>query len=57
MSALLGQRALAHPRGLWRHPNFIKLWLGKTISAFGSHISGAAVPLTALLDLRASAAV
>jgi predicted MFS family arabinose efflux permease len=47
---------LAHPRGLWRHPNFIKLWLGKTISAFGSHISGAAVPLTALLVLRASAA-
>jgi predicted MFS family arabinose efflux permease len=56
MPALLRPHALIQPRGLWRYPNFLKLWLGKTISTFGSHISGAAIPLTALLVLHASAA-
>lgn len=41
---------------LWRNPNFVKLWLGKTISTFGSMISGTALPLLALLVLEASPA-
>jgi predicted MFS family arabinose efflux permease len=56
MPASLRRPAFLHPRGLWRQPNFLKLWLGKTISTVGSHVSGAAVPLTALLVLHASAA-
>ncbi len=35
--------------GLWRHPAFMKLWTGQTISAFGSHITGYGIPLTAIL--------
>jgi predicted MFS family arabinose efflux permease len=42
--------------GLWRQPDFVKLWLGKTVSTFGSHISGTAIPLAALLILGAGPA-
>lgn len=41
---------------LWRSADFVKLWTGRTISTFGSHISGTAIPLAALLVLHASAA-
>jgi MFS family permease len=41
-------------RGLWRHPDFLKLWAGQTISRFGSEISQLAIPLTAALVLSAS---
>jgi len=40
--------------GLWRHPSFLKLWAGQTISMFGSQISLLAIPLTAVLVLHAS---
>ncbi len=40
--------------GLWQNPDFIKLWVGQAISAFGSHITWQALPLTALLLLAAS---
>jgi MFS family permease len=40
--------------GLWRHPEFVKLWAGQTISRFGSEISQLAIPLTAALVLNAS---
>src|ERR1700682_2045342 len=40
--------------GLWRHPEFLKLWGGETISMFGSAISQLAIPLTAALVLNAS---
>src|ERR1700687_1140274 len=40
--------------GLWRHPEFVKLWAGETISRFGSEISLLAIPLTAALVLSAS---
>jgi predicted MFS family arabinose efflux permease len=40
--------------GLWREPDFLKLLTGQTISKFGSHISGVALPLTALLVLSAT---
>jgi MFS family permease len=41
-------------RGLWRHPEFVKLWTGQTISRFGSEISQLAIPLAAALVLDAS---
>lgn len=40
-------------RGLWRHPDFLKLWAGTTISLVGSGLG--AVQFTALLFLDASA--
>src|SRR3984893_6748519 len=41
-------------QGLWRHPEYMKLWAGETISRFGSAISQLAIPLTAALVLNAS---
>src|SRR6266581_5807108 len=41
--------------GLWRQPDFVRLWTGHTISRFGSEISQLAIPLTAALVLNASA--
>jgi predicted MFS family arabinose efflux permease len=40
--------------GLWRHPDFLKLWLGQTISEMGSHITREGLPLTAVIALRAT---
>ncbi len=40
--------------GLWRHPDFLKLWVGQTISRFGSQVSELALPLTAVLVLQAT---
>ncbi|HKQ76585.1 MAG TPA: MFS transporter [Blastocatellia bacterium] len=40
--------------GLWRHPDFLKLWIGQTISLFGSQITALALPLTAVLTLQAT---
>ena len=42
--------------GLWRHPDFMKLWTGQTISIFGSLITRFALPLTAILLLKATPA-
>jgi len=41
--------------GLWRHPDFLKLWSAETISQFGSQVSQLAIPLVAILVLDASA--
>jgi MFS family permease len=41
--------------GLWRHPDFLKLWSATTVSQFGTQISQLALPLVALLVLDASA--
>jgi MFS family permease len=41
---------------LWRHPDFRTLWIGATISDFGSAITSLALPLTAVLILQASPA-
>ncbi len=40
--------------GLWRHPDFMKLWVGETVSVFGSQITMLALPLTAVLVLNAT---
>lgn len=42
--------------GLWRHREFGKLWAGQTISLFGSQVTFLALPLTAVLTLKATAA-
>jgi MFS family permease len=42
--------------GLWRHPDFLRLWTGQTISKFGSGITGNALPLAAVLALGAGPA-
>lgn len=40
--------------GLWRQPNYLKLWIGQTVSQMGSNITAFALPLTAILLLNAS---
>ncbi len=39
--------------GLWRHPDFLRLWAGQTISVFGSLVGRTALPFTAILYLHA----
>jgi len=41
--------------GLWRHPDFVRLWAGETISVFGTMVGGLALQFTAVLFLDASA--
>jgi len=47
-----------HPRrwvnGLWRNPDFVKLWSSLTITHFGGQVTFLALPLTAALMLNAS---
>ncbi len=45
-----------HLTGLWRHPDFLKLWGGQTVSLCGTLISRFALSLTAITLLDASAA-
>ncbi|MGH2585406.1 MAG: MFS transporter [Dehalococcoidia bacterium] len=40
--------------GLWRHPDFLKLWTGQTVSIFGSLITWTALQFTAIQVLDAS---
>jgi MFS family permease len=37
--------------GVWRHPDFGKLWLAGAVSMLGSEVSALAIPLTAILTL------
>lgn len=39
---------------LWRHPDFLKLWVGQAVSQIGSQISFLALPLVATLALNAT---
>ena len=39
---------------LFHHPNFRKLWIGDTISQFGTQVSQLAIPLVAIIFLKAS---
>ncbi len=47
-------RHTASSPGLWRHPGFMKLWAGQTVSQFGSMVTRDALPLIGVLVLRAS---
>ncbi|MFL5734651.1 MAG: MFS transporter [Chloroflexia bacterium] len=40
--------------GLWQNPDFMRLWVGQTISVFGSMIGGTAMAFTAILVLKAT---
>ena len=40
--------------GLWRHRDFLLLWTGQSISELGSAVTVLALPLTAVVVLRAS---
>jgi MFS family permease len=40
--------------GLWQHADFMKLWLGQTVSLVGDAITDLALPLTAALTLHAT---
>ena len=48
-------RSLWPRGGLWRHPDFLKLWSSQSISLLGTEISQLAIPLAAILVLDASA--
>jgi MFS family permease len=39
---------------LWRHPDFLKLWSGQTVSELGSAVTTVALPTIAVLQLRAT---
>ena len=41
-------------RGLWREPDFLKLWAGQAVSQVGSWITLVGLPMTAALLLKAS---
>src|SRR4030095_8333623 len=41
-------------KGLWRSPDFVKLWSSLTVTAFGSQITHLALPLTAAVMLHAT---
>ncbi len=41
--------------GLFQHPDFMKLWSAETISQFGTAVSQLAIPLVAIIILKASA--
>jgi MFS family permease len=38
--------------GLWRHADFIRVWIAQTVSVFGSLIGGPALAFTAILILH-----
>jgi MFS family permease len=40
--------------GLWRHPDFLRLWGAQIASAFGSRITRTALPIIAILSLAAT---
>ena len=41
-------------RGLWRSPDFRKLWVSMTVTSFGAQVTNLALPLTAALLLQAT---
>jgi MFS family permease len=44
----------AAPPSLWRHADFMKLWTAETISQLGTQVTLLALPLTAILILKAT---
>ena len=53
-NGLMGFRVRIDPNGLWRHPDFLRLWIGQTVSGLGSQVTLLALPLTAILVLEAT---
>src|SRR5437763_2616377 len=46
---------VASTSSIWLNSDFLRLWAGETISLFGSQVTVLALPLVAVLTLRASA--
>jgi len=42
-------------RSLWRHPDFMKLWSGQTVSELGSVVTRTALPIVAVITLHSNA--
>lgn len=40
--------------GLWRNSDFLKFWLGETLSLLGTQITNLALPLTAIYAFQAT---
>src|SRR5438270_6797956 len=40
---------------LWRHPDFLRLWLGQSASMLGDEVAALAIPTVAILVLGAGA--
>src|SRR5215467_9315974 len=53
-SSSMSRRLRFRLRGLWRKPDFLKLWAGQTVSKAGSLVTEFALPLTAIVLLHAS---
>jgi MFS family permease len=53
-NGLMGLRVRIALSGLWRQPDFLKLWIGQTVSSLGSQVTLLALPLTAILVLEAT---
>lgn len=47
-------RRAGKPTGLWGNGDFLKLWLGETVSQVGTQVTILALPLTAIILLRAT---
>ena len=56
MDSITNTQNQARTATLWRHPDFLKLWAGQTISEVGSRITRTALPLAAVLVLGATPA-
>ncbi len=56
MDCITNVPAKSRSKSLWRHPDFLKLWTGQTISELGSRITREGLPLTAVLVLGAQPA-
>lgn len=50
------QRERRRPRWgtLWAHADFMRFWTGETVSLFGTQVTSLALPLTAIILLRAT---
>ena len=51
---MIGWVRRATAGGLWRHADFMKLWIGQSISQFGTPVSQLALPWIAVKTLNAS---
>jgi predicted MFS family arabinose efflux permease len=56
VDCIINAQSKSRTGGLWRHPDFLKLWTGQTISELGSRITREGLPLTAVLVLSATPA-
>lgn len=50
----MASRSSTHFSGLWRHPYFLKLWAGQSVSVFGTLTTRVVLPILAVLTLHAT---